>query len=73
LIVCCTEVDDAKQSGVMNDSVNIGKKLCNAIYTTICDKSPAILLQTVEENLMVNINKSKDAVIEAKETVVHNR
>lgn len=73
MIVCCTEVDDAKQSGVMNDSVNIGKKLCNAIYTTICDKSPAILLQTVEENLMVNINKSKDAVIEAKETVVHNR
>lgn len=73
MIVCCTEVDDAKQSGVMNDSVNIGKKLCNAIYTTICDKSPAVLLQTVEENLMININKSKDIVIEAKETVVHNR
>ncbi|CAH1732833.1 unnamed protein product [Aphis gossypii] len=72
LIVCCTEVDDAKQSGVMNDSVNIGKKLCNAIYKTICDKSPAVLLQTVEENLMININKSKDTVIEAKETVVHN-
>lgn len=69
LIICCTEVDDAKQSGVMNDSVNIGKKLCNAIYTTICDKSPAVLLQTVEENLMININKSNETLIESKETV----
>lgn len=73
MIICCTEVDDAKQSGVMNDSVNIGKKLCNAIYTTICDKSPAVLLQTVEENLMININKSKDTVIETKETAAHSR
>ncbi|XP_026819663.1 uncharacterized protein LOC113558414 [Rhopalosiphum maidis] len=72
LIVCCTEVDDAKQSGIMNDSVNIGKKLCNAIYSTICDKSPAVLLQTVEENLTININKSKDTVKEDKETVIHN-
>ncbi|XP_025207495.1 interaptin-like [Melanaphis sacchari] len=72
LIICCTEVDDAKQLGVMNDSVNIGKKLCNAIYTTISDKSPAVLLQTVEENLIININKSKDTVLEAKETVIHN-
>ncbi|KAL5238224.1 hypothetical protein ACI65C_005634 [Semiaphis heraclei] len=72
LIICCSEVDDAKQLGVMNDSVNIGNKLCNAIYSTICDKSPAVLLQTVEENLTFNINRSKEAIIEAKETIEHD-
>ncbi|XP_022163307.1 uncharacterized protein LOC111028850 [Myzus persicae] len=72
LIICCTEVDDAKQSGVMNDSVNIGKKLCNAIYSTICDKSPAVLLQTVEDNLMFNINRSSETIMETKEAVKHN-
>lgn len=73
MIICCTEVDDAKQSGVMNDSVNIGKKLCNAIYSTICDKSPAVLLQTVEENLTFNINRSKEIIIEDKETIEHDK
>ncbi|XP_060857350.1 dynein heavy chain-like protein 2 [Metopolophium dirhodum] len=75
LIICCTEVDDAKQAGVMNDGVNIGKKLCNAIYSTTCDKSPAVLLQTVEENLKFNINKSNDTIIEANynEPVEHNK
>jgi len=73
LIICCTEVDDAKQSGVMNDSVNIGQKLCNAIYSTICDKSPAVLLQTVEDNLKFNINRSNETIIEAKESVKHDK
>lgn len=44
----------------MNEELNIGKKLCNAIYTIIRDKSPAILLQTIEDVLMDNINKIKD-------------
>lgn len=73
MIICCTEVDDAKQSDVMNDSVNIGKKLCNAIYSTICDKSPAVLLQTVEENLTFNINRSKETIIEGKKAVEHDK
>lgn len=73
MIICCTEVDDAKQSGVMNDSVNIGQKLCNAIYSTICDKSPAVLLQTVEDNLKFNINRSNETIIEAKESVKHDK
>lgn len=75
MIVCCTEVDDAKQAGVMNDGVNIGKKLCNAIYSTICDKSPAVLLQTVEDNLTFNINRSNETIMEANynEPVEHDK
>lgn len=75
MILCCTEVDDAKQAGVMNDGVNIGKKLCNAIYSTIRDKSPAVLLQTVEDNLTFNINRSNETIIEANsnEPVEHDK
>ena len=75
MILCCTEVDDAKQAGVMNDGVNIGKKLCNAIYSTIRDKSPAVLLQTVEDNLTFNINRSNETILEANsnEPVEHDK
>lgn len=60
MIKCYYEINNAKDSGIMNEELNIGKKLCNAIYTIIRDKSPAILLQTVEDVLMDNINKIKD-------------
>lgn len=73
MIICCTEVDDAKQAGVMNDGVNIGKKLCNAIYSTICNKSPAVLLQTVEDNLTFNINRSNETITEANKPVEHDK
>lgn len=67
MIKCFTEVDDAKECGTMKDSVNIGKKLCNSIYTTLSDKSSAILIQTIEENLTVQINNSNDLMNETKE------
>lgn len=60
MIKCYFEINNAKDSGIMNEEVNIGKKLCNALYTIIRDKSPAILLQTIENVLMDNINKIKD-------------
>jgi len=68
LIKCLTEVDNAKQAGIMNDSICIGQKLCNDIYTAIIDKSPIILLQTIEENLIDHINKSKIIITKTKET-----
>lgn len=71
MIKCLTEVDNAKQSGIMNDNINIGKKLCNDIYTTIKNKSPIILIQTIEENLLDHINKSNSFITEEKEIAEH--
>lgn len=73
MIKCLTEVDNAKQSGIMNDNVNVGKKLCNDIYTTIKNKSPTILIQTIEENLIDHINKSNSIITEEKEISEHNK
>lgn len=69
MIKCFTEVDDAKESGTMNDGVNIGNKLCNSIYTTLSDKSPAILMQTIEENVTFQIINSNEKMNETKEAV----
>lgn len=69
MIKCFTEVDNAKESGTMNDGVNIGNKLCNSIYTTLSDKSPAILIQTIEENVTVQINNSNEIINETKEAI----
>jgi len=60
LIVCFTEVDNSKTSGMMNQDVNVGKPLCNTIYKTIKDISPANLILTIECNIIDHINKSKD-------------
>lgn len=61
-------MDDAKQSGIMNDSVNVGKTLCNAIYSTICDKSPVILIQTIEENISNHTNNCNEMIRMGNET-----
>lgn len=50
----------------MKDSVNIGKQLCNSIYTTLNDKSPATLIKTIEDNLTVQINNSNEIINETK-------
>lgn len=73
MIICFAEVDDAKESGVMNESVNVGKNLCNAIYTAISDKSPAVLIQTVEENITKSINSIKEIILKSKETVEYEK
>lgn len=71
MINCFTEVDNAKENGTMNDGVNIGNKLCNSIYTTLSDKSPAILIQTIEENVTVQINNSNEKINETKEVNIN--
>lgn len=57
-------MDDAKQSGTMNDSVNVGKQLCNALYSAIHDKSPSVLLKTIEGNLTNHIDRSNEIINE---------
>jgi hypothetical protein len=44
--------------GKMNDSVYLGKDLCNKFYETLREKSPAILIETIEENLKIHISES---------------
>lgn len=66
MIVCFTEVDNAKISGMMNQGVNIGKPLCNTIYKTIKDKSPAHLIETIETNIIDHLNKSCDILSKTK-------
>lgn len=73
MIQCFAEIDEAKQAGTMKDDINIGQNLCNVIYSTIRDKSPAILFQTIEENLMNQVKKCNDFIIEVKETADHNK
>lgn len=67
MIKCFHEINNAKESGKMNEEVNIGKKLCNAIYTIIREKSPAILVQIFENVIMDNINKIKTITEEVTE------
>lgn len=68
MIQCFAEIDKAKQAGTMKNDVNIGQNLCNMIYSTICDKSPAILVQIIEENLLNQVKKCNDFIVEVKET-----
>lgn len=72
LIKCFIEVDNAKQFDKINDCINIGTNLCNALYTTISDKSPAVLLQNIEQNLMTHIQLCDDIFTEDKSTTSHN-
>ncbi|VVC44646.1 Hypothetical protein CINCED_3A024027 [Cinara cedri] len=72
LIKCLTEVDEIKQSGKMIESIQIGKKLSNFIFASTSEKCPAILLQTIEDNLMKHINESNDIITQAKEIVECN-
>lgn len=53
----------------MTEGVNIGNNLCNSIYTTLNDKSPDILIQTIEENVTAQINNSNDKINETKEAI----
>lgn len=59
-------MDEVKQSGKMIENIKIGKNLSNFIFRSTSDKCPAILLQTIEENLMKHINDSNE-IIESKE------
>lgn len=62
MIRCFAVVDLAKQHGQMNDSVNLGKNLCNVFYSTIKDKSPTMLLETIKENLKTHISEGYDVL-----------
>lgn len=60
-------MDEIKQSGKMIENIKIGKKLSNFIFKSTSDKCPAILLKTIEDNLMKHINDSNDIIIQSKE------
>lgn len=57
----------------MNDSLNIGQKLCNDVYKSIKDKSSKIYIQTIEENLLNHINKSNKIITEESKMTESNK
>lgn len=72
LIVCFASVDEAKTCGIMNQTIKVGKSLCNTIYNTIKEKSPKDLILTIEKNISDHLRKNQDFLIETK-LVVHER
>ncbi|XP_050438570.1 uncharacterized protein LOC126844425 [Adelges cooleyi] len=73
LIKCLIKVDEAKQMGVMHESIGIGKKLYNVLYSTMSDKSPEIMVQTIENNFIKRIDKSNEIIAEDNEIANHDK
>ncbi|XP_050527573.1 repetitive organellar protein-like [Daktulosphaira vitifoliae] len=73
LIECLTQVDEAKQLGIMNESVGIGKNLCQALYATMRNKSPAIMISTIEDNFVSHINKSNEVILETNKLKIQDK
>lgn len=69
MIKCLINVDEMKQSGKIIESIKTGKKLRNFIFTLTRDKCPAILIQTIEDNLIKQINNSNEIITVAKKNV----